>query len=265
MWRAMGGTDHSGISAPALCLYPWLWTAWYTPASGHQSKQPFSLCHTPLRREMEGASPPHENNLLPNPNETLIHVWVHRTRQWAQGWVLHPKRALLRVKPLHLEAHQKPNSLLLIVRINMSSNIHCTSKSMWTPSSIIHDVLTCTKPKRESYWFTFGSQTQSCNIKVQPHCCACVRMGAILASLFQHLVKKPFQKSARRIREYQLAINDRGFNIINVDQILINCKYNVGVVFRCPHTFGHIHVSCNTELNVLIYFSIENCSWHSSK
>lgn len=35
MWRAVGGTDHSGISAPALCLYPWLWTAWYTPALGH--------------------------------------------------------------------------------------------------------------------------------------------------------------------------------------------------------------------------------------
>ncbi len=190
MWRAVGGTDHSGISAPALCLYLWLWTAWCTPALGHQSKQPFSLRHTPLRRETEGASPPHENNLLPNPNETLIHVWVHRTRQWAQGWVLLPKRSLLRVKPLHLEAHQKPNSLLLIVRINMSSNIYCTSKSMWTPSSFIHDVLTWIKPKPESHWFTFGSQTQSCNIKAQPHWCTCVRIGAILASLSQHLVKK---------------------------------------------------------------------------
>lgn len=128
MWQAVGGTDQSGISAPALCLSPWLWTAWYTPASGHQSKQPFSLRHTPLRREMEGASPPHENNRLPNPNETLIHVWVHHTRQWAQGWVLHPKTALLRVKPLHLEAHQKPNSLLLIVRINMSSTFTACPK-----------------------------------------------------------------------------------------------------------------------------------------
>lgn len=156
MWQAVGGTDRSGIFAPALFLSPWLWTAWYTPASGHQSKQPFSLRHTPPKRGTEGVSPPHENNLLPNPNEIPIHVWVPRMRRWAQGWVLHPKTVLLRVKPLHLEAHQKPNSLLLIVRINLSSNIHCMSKSMWTSSSIMHEVLTCTKP--ESRWTPLGAR-----------------------------------------------------------------------------------------------------------